>query len=285
MFRIAVPVDEPRPPRKVRRVALLDVAMLALAVVSVGLLVWVAFFPHSPEFATAVFVTDTVICGIFAIEFAFRWRAAGWERWFPVRRWYEVLGMIPVAHPALRSLRLIRVVVIVVRLARTADRVFGEQFVQHHAERLARPIVRAIKKPITVAVLDEVVKVIGTGSFPRNIARSLDDNQEMLRGIVTEKLRDDPRAGALSRMPFHDEIVQTVVDTTMRVIVDVLTDPRTDRFVAEVVQENAEQIRRAVEDGLHEDGLHEDGQHEDGLHEDGQHEADGVPVRHAAARS
>lgn len=253
MFRIAVPVDEPRAPRKVRRVPLVDVAMLLLAVVSVALLVWVGFFPVSARTQMTVFVIDTVICGVFAVEFGFRWRAAGWERWFPVRRWYEVLGMIPVAHPALRSLRLIRIVVIVVRLARTADRVFGEQFVQRQAERLARPIVLAIKKPITVAVLDEVVKVIGTGNFPRNIARSLGDNQEMLRGIVTEKLRDDPRAGAFSRMPFHDEIVQTVVDTTMRVIVDVLVDPRTDAFVAEVVQENAEQIRRAVDDGQHED--------------------------------
>lgn len=249
MFRIAVPVDEPRAPRRVSPV---DVSMLVLALISVGLLGYVAFFPHSEQTAQLVFVIDTVICGIFLVEFLFRWRAAGWERWFPLRRWYEVLGMIPVAHPALRSLRLIRVVVIAVRLARTADRVFGELATQRLVERLSRPIVLAIKKPITVAVMDEVVKVIGTGSFPRNIARSLGDNRELLRAIVTEKLREDELAGRLSRMPFHDEIVRTVVDTTMRVVVDVLTDPRMDAFVAEVVRENAGQIRAAVAAGHHE---------------------------------
>lgn len=253
MFRIAVPVDEPPRPRPVRRVAPVDVVMLVLALVSVVLLAYVAFFPHSERTAHVVFAIDTAICGVFLVEFLFRWRDAGWERWFPVRRWYEVLGMIPVAHPALRSLRLIRVVVIVVRLARTADRVFGELFTQRLVERLSRPIVLAIKKPVTVAVLDEVVKVIGTGHFPRNIARSLGENQELLRGIVTEKLREDELAGRLSRMPFHDEIVHSVVDTTLRVIVDVLTDPRTDSFVAEVVRENAEQIRGAVEAGRHEE--------------------------------
>ncbi len=255
MFRIAVPVDEPRRtrgPRRPRRVALVDVAMLVLALISVGLLGYVAFFPHSDGTAQLVFVIDTVICGIFLVEFLFRWRAAGWERWFPVRRWYEVLGMIPVAHPALRSLRLIRVVVIVVRLARTADRVFGELFTQRIIERLSRPIVMAIRTPITVAVIDEVVKVIGTGSFPRNIARSLGENQTLLREIVTEKMKEDPQAGRLSRMPFHDEIVHSVVDMTMRVIVDVLVDPRMDQFVAGVVQENAEQIREAVVSGQHE---------------------------------
>jgi voltage-gated potassium channel len=252
MFRIADPVDEPRRPRGPRRVPLVDVAMLVLAVVSVVLLVWVAFFPHSEEFALRVFVIDTVICGIFLVEFLFRWRDAGWERWFPVRRWYEVLGMIPVAHPALRGLRLIRIVVIVVRLARTADRVFGELATQRLVERLSRPIVMAIKTPITVAVLDEVVKVIGTGHFPRNIANSLGQNQDLLRGIVTEKMKQDRHAGRLAILPFHDEIVHGVVDMSMRVIVDVLTDPRMDAFVAGVVQENALQIREAVVAGHHE---------------------------------
>lgn len=252
MFRIAVPVDEIRPRRR-RRVAPVDVVMLLLALVSIGLLGYVAFFPHSESTAQLVFVVDTVICGIFAVEFGVRWRAAGWERSFPLRHWYEVLGMIPVAHPALRSLRLIRVVVLVVRFARTADRVFGELATQRLVERLSRPIVRAIKKPITVAVLDEVVKVISTGSFPGTIARSLHEHQDVLRSIVTEKVRDDPQAGRLKGLPFHDEIVRGVVDTSMRVIVDVLADPRTDAFVARLVQQNALQIREAVAAGEHEE--------------------------------
>ena len=42
MFRIAVPVDEPRRPR---RVPLVDVAMLVLALISVGLLGYVVGAP------------------------------------------------------------------------------------------------------------------------------------------------------------------------------------------------------------------------------------------------
>src|SRR5690625_5368148 len=37
------------------------------------------------------------------------------------RNWYEIIGMIPLSHPALRSFRLLRVVVVVARVAR-ADR-------------------------------------------------------------------------------------------------------------------------------------------------------------------
>ncbi|WP_092527933.1 ion transporter [Amycolatopsis arida] len=243
--------DAPPTPRtRLRRID--DVVMLLLAVVSVALLAWVTFFPVDSGTAHVVFVVDTSICGVFAVEFLVRWRAAGWPRAFPLRNWYEVLGMIPLAHPALRGLRLLRIVVVVMRLARTADRTFGELFTQRLVEKLSRPIVLAIKQPITVAVLDETVKVLETGEYPRNLARSLAEHKELLRAVVTEKLKEDPQAGRLSRLPFHDEIVRSVVDTVMRVTLEVLTDPRTGEFFTHVVRENREQIRRAVELGLHE---------------------------------
>ena len=124
------------PPVQRRRVAPHDQLMLVLAVVSVGLLGYVEFFPHSAEVAYWVFVADACVCGVFLIEFLVRWRRTGWERWFPLRNWYEVLGMIPIAHPALRGLRLLRVIVLVMRLARTADRAFGEKFTEWLVERI-----------------------------------------------------------------------------------------------------------------------------------------------------
>jgi len=238
--------------REQRRVNPLDLVMLALAVFSVGLLAYVTFFPHSEETAHRVFVIDTTVCGIFALEFLWRWRRNGWEKRFPLRNWYEILGMIPIAHPALRGFRLLRIIVVLVRLARTADRAFGERFTQRLVERLSRPIVLAIKKPITIAVLDEVVKVLETGNYPQNLARSLGENQTLLRGIIAEKLKNDPQAGRLSKLPFHDEVVRSVIDTAMRVILEVLTDPRIDEFFAHVVRENREQIRSAVQLGLNE---------------------------------
>ncbi len=232
--------------------------MLVLAIFSVGLLLYVTFFPHSDATAHRVFIIDTSICGVFFLEFLWRWRKRRWEPKFPLRNWYEILGMIPIAHPALRGFRLLRIIAVLVRLARTADRAFGELFTQRLVERLSRPIVLAIKKPITIAVLDEVVKVLETGNYPQNLARSLSENQTMLRTIVTEKLKNDPQAGRLSRLPFHDEIVRTVVDTVMRITLEVLTDPRIDEFFAHVVRENREQIRQAVQMGLHEDEDPED---------------------------
>ena len=235
-----------------RRTPTLDIAMLALAVFSLALLCYATFFDTSHETAHAVFIIDTAICGVFFVEFLWRWRETGWTRRFPLQSWYEILGMIPVAHPALRGFRLLRVVVLLMRLARTADRAFGERITQRIIERFSRPIVLAIKKPITVAVLDEVVKVVETGHYPENVARSLGEHREVLREIVTEKLKNDQQVGRIKHLPFHDEIVKSIVDTTIRVVLDVLNDERTDRFFTEVVRENRDQIRRSVQLGLHE---------------------------------
>jgi hypothetical protein len=240
--------------RRQRRVSFVDLAMLALAIFSVGLLLWVMFAEVPDDQVRVAFMVDTAVCGVFFIEFLARWRRHGWEAKFPLRNWYEILGMIPISHPALRGFRLIRIVVILVRLARTADRAFGEEFTYRIVERLSRPIVLAIKKPITIAVLDEVVKVLETGNYPQNLARSLGENKEELREIIAEKIRDDPQAGRLKRLPFHDEIVESVVDTAFRVILEVLGDRRIDAFFAHVVAENRVQIRRAVELGLNENG-------------------------------
>src|SRR6476646_6215482 len=111
-----------RPP-----VGVLDWVMLTLAVVSTGYLVWITFWDVPPATEEIIFRIDYVVCAIFAVEFGWRWRHARWSWKFPLVYWYEVLGMIPVAVPWVRSLRLLRVVVILSRTGRAADRAVGDR--------------------------------------------------------------------------------------------------------------------------------------------------------------
>ncbi|WP_028847864.1 hypothetical protein [Thermocrispum agreste] len=126
------------------------------------------FFDRENAGATWVVAVDTTICGIFAVEFAWRWRKTGWQRRYPLTHWYEVIGMIPVTEPALRGFRLLRVVVVLVRVARAGYRVFGER------------------------------------------------------------------------------ITRAMIETTLRVTLEVLADPRVDEFVTDVVRRNQERIRATV---------------------------------------
>lgn len=241
------PGGDPAPKR--HRISPLDWMMLVLALVSIGLLSWETFADLPPDLTRKIILTDVVICGIFALEFLWRWRKTGWERGFVKRNWYEILGMIPVAHPAIRGFRLfrvIRILVILFRFGHAADRAFGDDFTYRLVNRFAGTIVEAIKRPITVAVLGEVADVLAKGHYTQNIARALEQHQDELRAMLQEKLREDPKAGRLSRLPFYNEIVEAVLDSALRVIEQVLHDPRTDALVASMLKENVDQIRTEV---------------------------------------
>lgn len=228
----------------------IDWLMLFLAVASVGLLSWEAWGDVSDSTREWILTADYAFCAIFAAEFVWRWSKNGWKGGFVLRNWYEILGMIPVAHPALRGfrlLRLVRVVVMLARLGAAADRAFGEYFTYQLLRRFKQVIVDAIGGVVTLAVLQEVSKVLQKGQYTRNVARALEQNLDDLGEVVMDKLASDPSIGRLSRLPFYKDIVRASTTTAFHVVLEILEDPRTDKLVADILQENLEQIRQAVQ--------------------------------------
>ncbi|WP_375479412.1 hypothetical protein [uncultured Jatrophihabitans sp.] len=112
--------------------------------------------------------------------------------------------------------------------------------------RISDRFVNAVKRPLTIAVLDEVAEVLRTGHYTRNIASALEENREEIKQMVLEKIKDDPTAGRVNLIPFHDRIIEQASDTTLRVLLEILTDPRTDELVSDMLRDNVTQIRRAV---------------------------------------
>lgn len=227
-------------------VGLADWTMLILAAVSVALLAWITFWDVPQATADKVIVADYVVCAIFAVEFLWRWGRSrdGWM--FPVKYWYEVLGMIPVSNPAFRSFRLLRIVVVFSRLGRTADRAFGDRITAALVARFTGAIVEAIKRPVTVAVMDEVTAVLQTGNYTANIARALEENRSELDAMIVELIKHDQTMGRLKFLPFHDDVVHLVSDTVFRLIFAMLKDPRTDELISDALRENIDQMRAAV---------------------------------------
>jgi hypothetical protein len=64
--------------------------------------------------------------------------------------------------------------------------------------------------------------------------------------MVTEKIRDDPTAGRIRLLPFHERVIEAASDTTLRVILEILADPRTDELIADLLRDNLAQLRQAV---------------------------------------
>ncbi|KAA0024491.1 ion transporter [Antrihabitans cavernicola] len=223
-----------------------DWLMLALAVLSVIYLVWITFWHVSASTLNTVHRVDYVVCAIFAIDFLVRWRRerTGWR--FLLRNWYEILGMIPIATPIVRSFPALKILFVLARLGRVLDRAFGDQITSNILNRFTRGVVGLIKRPITIAVLDEVGGVLRSGHYTQNIARALEENHRELDDMILELIKNDPQTGRLKFLPFHDDVVRLAADTTFRIIMQMLADPRTDELVSDMLRENVEQIRSSV---------------------------------------
>lgn len=121
-----------------------------------------------------------------------------------------------------------------------------EPFVVRGINRASERVVAVIKRPITVAVLDEVAEVLSTGHYTRNLASALRENHAELKDMIAEKVKTDPSARAIGLLPFHDAIIDQVTETSLRVLLEVLVDPRTDELVSDLLRDNIQQIRQAV---------------------------------------
>ena len=121
-----------------------------------------------------------------------------------------------------------------------------EPFVVRLINRVSENVIDVIKKPITVAVLDEVAEVLQSGHYTRNIASALQENHEEIKLMFAEKIKQDPTGRHIGLLPFHDRIINEASETTLRVLLEVLADPRTDELVSDLLRDNIAQIRMAV---------------------------------------
>lgn len=124
-----------------------------------------------------------------------------------------------------------------------------EPWVVRLINRASEHVVDTIKRPITIAVLDEVANVLQAGHYTHNIAAALQENREQLKQMIAEKIKEDPTAGHVHLVPLHDRIIDVASETALRVLLEVLADPRMDELVSDLVRDNVDQIRRALREG------------------------------------
>lgn len=118
--------------------------------------------------------------------------------------------------------------------------------------RLRDKVVGLVKRPITIMVLDEVADVIQIGHYTRNISDAIIENHDEIKLLVTEKVRQDPNVRLVQRLPGYDTVVSEVTETTLRVLIEMLGDPRMDELVSDLLRNNLQQIKRAVRQRDHE---------------------------------
>ena len=215
-----------------------------------GTNLWLLFWePGSAGWHDGVRYADWGLSAFLALSICWRWLRFRIGRRYLKSRLWEIPALIPLAVPHFSEAHWVMWLVLLCRFVRVVDRTdnyFGDAILSALVTHFADPIVDAIKRPITVAVLDEVIDVIQTGTYASNVKAALDENHAELESMVLDLVRNDPTAGKLRYVPFHDEIVQMTANTVLRIVDGALDDPRTTELISDVIRNSATQLRHAV---------------------------------------
>ena len=238
-----------------RRGTVIDWTLLVLAAVSVGLPLWFLYGPQPPYSGSAadrhdaLLIVDLVVSVIFFAGICFRWLRFRTGRIYLIRHWWEIPALVPFILPEIDGRTWLMWALLITRVARLADRtdnIFGDRFTAAIIRHFSDPIIDAIKRPITVAVLGEVTDVLQKGTYAANVRLAIAENRAELEAMILELIKEDRTTGRLRFVPFHDELMRSSTDTAFRIIDRALDDPRTTELISDIILNSVEQVRQSV---------------------------------------
>jgi len=235
------------------RVTVLDWALVLLSWASAAIAIWLLVWPPADDLRDGLYWADAGVAGFFLLTISVRWLRfrIGWR--YLRKHWWEAIALVPAA--VLGGVPLLGWIVLLARVVRVVDRtdnVFGDRITAVLVRHFSEPIVNAIKRPITIAVLDEVIDVIKTGDYATNLSHALDENRVELDELILDLIKQDQTTRRLRHLPFHDDLVRLTSDTVLRLVQRALDDPRVHELIADVIRNSATQLRQSVRLGEHE---------------------------------
>jgi len=236
------------------RRTVMNFVLVALCWISLIPNVWlIIHVPHHAVLRNAIYNVDLGIAIALGCSILWRWLRFRVGRKYLRARLWEIPALFPFVVPVVGHWQIVLWLVLAFRLARVVDRTdsyFGDKIMEALIRHFSAPIVDAIKKPITVAVLDEVIDVLRVGTYAVNVRDALDENHAEIERMIRELVYSDPTTGKLKYIPFHDDIVKLVSDTALRIVDGALVDPRTTEIINDAIRNSAEQIRTALHSGV-----------------------------------
>lgn len=230
-----------------RKITVVDIFMIALAVVSLGLLLYEDITRPSDAVRRQLYLIDLAIIGIFATEFLWRFVQAERKGTFLLTHWYEIIGMIPAAaFRAFRLVRLIRIVAIGSRFLRAADRSLGEALVHRQIDKYRNILVEELVDPLLVAMLLVTERVATKGNYGTAIARGLSKNRDAMAERFLEILRKDAALGLLLKTPGVGGALERLPGRLLDGAVEAVGNPEVDETIRQVIREVLVDLRREV---------------------------------------
>lgn len=235
------------------RVRWVDWLMVGLALLSVLMLIveqaFYATFAAAPAWRFGILGFDLAVCALFGLELAIELRRAS-DKWHYLKsHWYDVLGMIPIAHPMLRSLRLLRLVRMAVlsgRLVRAHRRSFGDALVAATVLRFREVVVDALSGAVVLRGLGMVEPVLVNARIAERVGELLEGQRREIHLRVQQRMEVQGVKGQLLQVGPVRNMVNAAVDAAVDAAILTLRSEEANHLVQETTRLAFDEMRLQI---------------------------------------
>ncbi len=230
-------------------ITFIDIFMITLAAISVILLLLEYIFPLTPLQRQIIIYTDLAIVAVFIAEFVYNIRKSESKLDYAIERWYEIIGMIPAAHPVLRGFRLFRIFrifVIASRFLRTINLAFGENILFRIIGKYKDLIVEELYQMMTVRALDMIEEITSKTDYTQSVQKVIERRENDINTMVKEKMDKYTQPEWLTGTFFYRKLRDQSSDLVTRVVIDTLEDEKTNEILSDVLKEILGDVKNDV---------------------------------------
>lgn len=229
-----------------------DWTLVGLAVVSIALLVardvYGGFLP--PWADQAIVAADLGILLIFAGEFLYEIRRASNRLVYARNHWYELVGMVPIAHWGFRAFRLVRLLRMYV-VKRFPEEVEPER---DWSYALARGIIvhyrnvllEEITDPIILTSLNVLEGPLTRAQHAKALGASIDERRAEIHAIVRSSIQNTKGLKHLAGTRYGERLIHTVTETTLETTVHTLESEELNQVISDSIQSVLDEVRSKV---------------------------------------
>lgn len=278
----AVPVSPAAQKMEAPRFGVVDALMIALALVSVTLVI-LDIFARQRLYDWGVFgwvvLVDFLITLVFVVDFVRDARGMTPGRILR-EKWFDLVGMVPMgafilmeaaaegvpfgaaltgaqrltgaaaAGGLVRLFRLVRIIRIVQafsRFLRATNMTFGEQVTKRFFDKYRRIIVAELTTPIMVAGITVTQEIIIRMKFLDAAGKSLDAKRPEIHAAVLEALKKNHVPENMLTQPFVEKLVNDIENAVVNTVVDTLTGPELNKLTQEMIVEVLENFKKQLD--------------------------------------
>lgn len=254
------PPQEPRvPPSMAERlsrgfepVTIRDWTFVGLAVVSIVLLVardvYGGFLP--PLADQLIVAADLSILLLFAGEFVYEIRRASNKVVYARNHWYEIVGMVPIAHWGLRAFRLVRLLRMYV-VERYPEEVEPERdwsyaLVRGLIMHYRNVLLEEITDPIIMTSLNVIEDPLARAEHAKALGASIRERRENIHAIVLDSVTNTKGLRTFARTRYGQDIVRAVTESTLETTIHTLESEELNKVISDSIREVLDEVRSKV---------------------------------------